>query len=91
MNRIAIVVDARGEIDRIVSDEPVRVFMICDSAPDDRVYEMSGDETVEIGPDKMRAVLRDDPIGHANDSHFLGSGHGPRKPPSRPGLNLVKP
>ena len=91
MNRIAIVLDARGEIDRIVSDAPVRVFMVCDHAPDDRVYEMTADGTVEIGPEKMRAVLRDDPIGHAHDSHFLGSGHGPRKPPSRPPLNLVKP
>ena len=86
-NRIAIVLGPRGELETIVSDVPVRVFVVDDSCARDRVYEMTG-PSVEIGPERMRAALRDDPIGHAHDE--LGTGHGPRKPSSTPSLRLVE-
>jgi hypothetical protein len=41
MNRIAIVVDHRGQTIKIVSDEPVCVFIVDDRVPRDRVNEIS--------------------------------------------------
>jgi hypothetical protein len=86
MNRIVINMDAQGGFE-VFSDEPIEVFVVCDHCPNDRVYQMT---TVEVGVEKVRAQLRADPVGHTNDSQTLGSGYGPRKPPSRRKLEVVK-
>lgn len=85
MNRIVINMDAQGGF-TVFSDEPVELFVVCDSAPNDRVYQME----IEVGVQKVRDQLRDDPVGHKNDSNIFGSGLGPRKPPSRRKFEVVK-
>lgn len=85
MNRIVINMDEQGCF-TVFSDEPAELFVVCDHAPDDRVYQME----IEVGVQKVHDQLRNDPIGHKNDSNLFGSGHGPRKPPSRRKLEVVK-
>lgn len=41
MNRIAIILDPNGNIERVVSDEPVDVYTVSESAPNDRVYQLT--------------------------------------------------
>lgn len=85
MNRVVINMDAQGGF-TVYSDEPVEFFVVCDHCPQDRVYQMG----VEVGVDRVRAQLRDDPVGHRLDSHELGEGYGPRKAASRPTLKVVE-
>lgn len=85
MNRVVINMDEQGCF-TIYSDEPIEFFCVNDHCPNDRVYQMD----VETGVDKVHSQLRNDPIGHKNDSHFLGSGYGPRKPASKRKLEVVK-
>lgn len=84
MNRVVINMDELGFF-AVYSDEPIEFFVVNDHCPGDRVYEMD----VEVGVEKVRSQLRDDAVGHKNDSHFLGNGYGPKKPPSRPRLSIV--
>ena len=85
MNRIVINMDAQG-LFTVYSDEPVELFVVSDHTPNDRVYQME----VETGVEKVQQQLLADPVGHKNDSHELASGHGPRKPPSKRKLEVVK-
>lgn len=85
MNRVVINMDPQGFF-TVHSDEEIEFFVVCDHCPNDRVYQMGA----EIGPDKVRAQLRDDMIGHRNDSQPLGNGYGPRKPPSRRKFKVVE-
>lgn len=85
MNRIVLNMDAQGGF-TVYSDEPIELFIVCDHTPNDRVYQMDA----EIGVEKVQQQLRTDPVGHKHDSHVLGSGHGPRKRPSRRNLEVVK-
>ena len=85
MNRIVLNMDAQGGF-TVYSDEPIELFVVCDHAPNDRVYQMDA----EIGVEKVQQQLRTDPVGHKHDSNVLGSGHGPRKQPSRRKLEVVK-
>jgi hypothetical protein len=86
MNRIVINMDVNGGFE-IFSDEPVEVFVVCDHCPNDRVYQSS---SVNVGVEKVQAQLRSDPVGHINDDQLLGNGYGPRKPPSKRKLEVVK-
>lgn len=86
MNRIVLVVNTNGDIEKIIADEEVRVFWVDDNAPSDRVYEY----TPLIGVQHVRAALRNDPIGHQYDDTELGGGYGPRKKPSRASLTIVE-
>lgn len=85
MNRVVMNMDERG-VFTIYSDEPIEFFCVSDHTPDDRVYQMQ----VEVGVEKVQAQLRQDPVGHINDDHALGNGYGPRKPPSKRKLEVVK-
>lgn len=85
MNRVVMNMDEQG-CWTIYSDEPIEFFVVNDHCPDDRVYQ----QEITVGVDHVRAQLRNDPIGHINDSHFLGEGYGPRKAPSRRKLEVVK-
>ena len=89
MNRVCLVIDEDGHVLDVASDKPIRFFVVNDYAPDDRVYELTPGKALNFGVVQVQSILRDDPVGHANDQHILGSGHGPRKPPSRPTLTLV--
>lgn len=44
MNRICISMDYSGNLVGIASDEPIRVFMIADHCPPDRVFEFTPGE-----------------------------------------------
>lgn len=83
MNRIVINLDARGCF-TVYSDEPIWFYCVSDHTPADRVYQMD----VEVGVAKVRDQLRNDPVGHINFSQVLGSGYGPRKPPSKRKLEV---
>lgn len=85
MNRVVINMAPNGSFD-VISDEPIEFYVVCDHAPDDRVYQME----VDVGVEKVRAQIRQDPIGHINDDHLLGRGYGPRKRPSRRKFEVVK-
>jgi hypothetical protein len=85
MNRIVINMDVQGGFS-VFSDEPAELFIVSDHTPADRVYQME----IHVGVQKVRDQLRSDPVGHKNDSHTLGTGHGPRKPPSRRKFEVVK-
>lgn len=85
MNRVVINMDAQGGF-TIYSDEPIEFYCVSDHTPSDRVYQMQ----IEVGVEKVRQQLGMDPVGHMNDSQKLGTGHGPRKPPSKPKLEVVK-
>lgn len=85
MNRVVMNMDAQGCWE-IYSDEPIEFFCVNDHCPDDRVYQMD----VEVGVEKVREQLRDDPVGHCMDSNAFGEGYGPRKPPSKRKLEVVK-
>lgn len=85
MNRVVMNMDAQG-CWTIYSDEPIEFFCVNDHCPGDRVYQMD----VQVGIEKVRQQLRDDPVGHRHDSHTFGTGHGPRKPPSKRTLEVVK-
>lgn len=90
MNRVAIHLDARGEIVAIASDEPVELYWAADATPGDRVYRMDPDNGIyEVGVAAVHAILGNDPVGHALDQSTLGEGYGPRLPPSRPKLTVV--
>lgn len=85
MNRVVINMDAQG-VFTIYSDEPIEFFCVSDHTPADRVYQME----VEVGVEKVRQQLGKDPIGHRHDSQTFGTGHGPRRPPSKRKLEVVK-
>lgn len=85
MNRVVINMDPQGCF-TITADQPVEVFVVCDFTPNDRVYQ----SRIDVGVEKVRAILRDDPVGHINDDRKLGEGYGPRKPASRPSLKVVE-
>ena len=85
MNRVVINMDAQGCF-KVISDEQIELFIVCDHCPDDRVYQMD----VDVGVEKVRAQLRSDPVGHKNDDQFFGAGYGPRKPPSKRKFEVIK-
>ncbi len=62
--RIAITMDVDGTFE-VVTDEPSEVYIICEYAPNDRVYRLSSAHTV--GRDKVDALLGDSEIGHNGD------------------------
>lgn len=85
MNRVVMNMDEQG-FWTIFSDEPIEFFVVNDHFHSDRVYQME----IEVGVEKVRSQLRDDPVGHANDDTLLGAGYGPRKGPSKRKLEVVK-
>lgn len=85
MNRIVINMDAQGGF-TVYSDEPAELFIVSDHTPNDRVYQME----IHVGVEKVRDQLRNDPVGHKNDCSPLCTGHGPRKPPSKRKLEVVR-
>lgn len=85
VNRVVMNMDEQG-CWTIYSDEPIEFFCVNDHCPDDRVYQME----VEVGVEKVREQLGNDPVGHSMDSNTFGEGYGPRKPPSKRKLEVIK-
>lgn len=85
MNRVVMNMDAQG-CWTIYSDEPIEFFCVNDHCPADRVYQMD----VEVGVDKVQRQLSNHPVGHKYDDNLFGEGYGPRKPPSKRKLEVVK-
>src|SRR5689334_21827107 len=69
MNRIAITVDRKGEIEDIRADEPAEVYWICPYAPNDEIYNYTRD--VKVGPEHVDEAIGDLPVDHSEDD--LGS------------------
>ncbi len=68
MNRICYVTNQQGDLLRVVSDEPIRFFLVTDDLDEDRVYELTpGFSALFFGSDSVTECLRDDPIGHYFD------------------------
>jgi hypothetical protein len=63
MNRIVMEMDQNGNF-QFSSDEPVEIYVVCDHAPDDRVYQMN----VDVGKKQVDDILADCPVGHADDA-----------------------
>lgn len=82
MNRIVIKVNAKGQVEGVLSDAPTRVFFVCEERPEQRVYEATSPNFVKTGPEHVHQALRDDPI------HARPEAGG--RPAARPGLTLVK-
>ena len=91
MNRVCLVTNEGGDILKVASDEPIRFFVVNDHIPNELVYELrpDGGGVLRIGVEQVRSTLRDDPVGHMHDQDRLGTGHGPRRPPTPPSLRLV--
>lgn len=61
-----------GELEYLVSpDERVRLFIVDERCPNDRVYEW----TQRVAPSEIVAVLGDDPIGHSKDERHAAIAH----------------
>lgn len=60
-----------GEMTCHVAGEDVRVFMVDERCPGDRVYEWLS----RSGADEIRAILRDDPIGSSADERHEAIKH----------------
>lgn len=63
-NAVVMHIDTDGSSSLLVCGaESVRVFVIDERAPNDRVYEITGRDTAE----EIKDALGDSPIGHAGD------------------------
>ena len=86
MNRVAIVLDQNGEFAGVASDEPIEFMIVAPHCPRDRVYLY---ESIDIGPEHVRALIGGFAVGHWADG-TLGDGDGRGKlPPSKPILRVV--
>lgn len=82
--RVVMEMDPQG-LFSVTSDAPIDFFVVCDHVPDDRVYQMD----IDVGPEKVRKILGDDAIGHAEDSFIeTRTGYG-KKPPAKASLSVV--
>ena len=85
MTRMAITIDARGEIAAICADAPVEIYIVAPHVPHDRVYLW---QSADIGPEHIRAAIGGYSIGHADDGSLnLGGIVSARLPPIGPRLS----
>ena len=62
--RIAIVINEHGEPIEFAADGEIELLIIAPNCPADRVYRYG---SVDIGADRVDALIDGYPIGHAND------------------------
>lgn len=86
MNRVAIILDERGEFAGMVADSEVEFFVVQPSCDRDRVYQFSA---AQFGPQYVQAAFDGHPVGHRDDGMLYGDGDYGKLPPSRPILSLV--
>lgn len=79
--------DERGEQTFYVFGDDVRLIIVDDRCPHDRVYECLGRDD----PAELKALLRDDPIGNINDDrHKAVENRVARALVGKPHLEVVK-
>ena len=59
-----------GVIEDVLADMPVRVFVVADDCPDDRVYEMA---SVLRTVAEVDAAIGSDPVGYAGDEKHMAA------------------
>lgn len=64
-NRIAVVLTPEGVVDRVVTEAPAEVYVIDESAPDDRVYRLTTNHNVV--PGGVAALIAGSPVGELGD------------------------
>lgn len=84
--RLCVLLDTAGYFAGVVSDVPIRVFIIDEGAPTDRVYQLTEGIGVQTGVQYVTGALGNDPVGHMNDNTLLGSGLGERRGPATPDI-----
>jgi hypothetical protein len=63
MNTVCFCYNEKGDPVQVASVEPIRCILVNEYAPRDRCYELQSKHGVlQIGADKVQAVLGDDPI-----------------------------
>lgn len=63
--------DANGEPSYFCAGEEIRLFIVDERAPNDRVYEWLTRDSA----DTIKGVLRDDPIGSSSDDRHEAIKH----------------
>ena len=85
LNRVAIILDERGEFSGVVADSEIEFYVVQPSCKRDRVYLYGSGQ---YGPQHVQAAFNGNPVGHADDGTLDGDGVG-KLAPSRPKLTLV--
>lgn len=86
MNRVAIILDERGEFSGVVADSEVEFYVVQPSCERDRVYRYSSGQ---FGPQYVQRAFDGAPVGHINDGLLHGDGNYGKLPPSKPKLTVV--
>lgn len=84
--RLCVLLDSAGYFAGVMSDIPLRVYIIDEGAPTDRVYQLTEGIGVHTGVQHVTSALGEDPIGHMNDNTILGSGLGQRHVHAKPAI-----
>lgn len=74
-NRIAIILDKDGFLERVACDTDCRIFIVDRKCASEPVYELSSDGSKNVGVEHVRAALGDDLAA-------TGDSVGPWKPTS---------
>ena len=85
-NRVAFILDERGELSGVVADIEIEVFIVQPSCERDRVYQYSSGQ---FGPQYVQMAFDGHPIGHIDDGTLHGDGDYGKLPPSKPKLTVV--
>ncbi len=88
--RLCVLLDTAGNFAGVASDVPMRVYIVDEGAPMDRVYQLTEGIGVHTGVQHVTAVLGDNPVGHMNDNTLLGSGLGQKHGPARPTIAPIE-
>lgn len=70
--RVVFNMDPQGGFE-VITDEPCEVFVVCDHAPNDRVYRIT--EAHVVSRSAVEAALRDDSVGHSGDVRHQAVAH----------------
>lgn len=85
-NRVAIILDERGEFIGFVADKMVEFFVVQPSCERDRVYKYSSGQ---FGPQYVQAAFDGHPTGHIDDDMLDGGTNYGKLPTSKPSLSVV--
>lgn len=86
LNRVAIILNERGEFDGVVADSEIEFYVVQPSCKRDRVYLYGSGE---FGPQHVQAAFDGNHVGHSGDGLLFGEGVG-KLAPSRAHLGVVR-
>lgn len=86
MNRVAIILDERGEFSGMVADSAIEFYVVQPSCERDRVYRYSSGQ---FGPQYVQMAFDGAPVGHIDDDMLAGGTAYGKEAPSKPALTLV--